>query len=85
MSENFFGLSCWVVIFFVHASSYKTRKMFLGNDFFGDNCLIVSVVSVGDSLSIYGFQKLCIEAVTNMGNNCSFWAFCNTLIRHSDT
>lgn len=59
--------------------------MCLGNYFFGDNCLIVSVVSVGDSLSTYSFQKLHDEAVMNMFNNCYFWAFCNALIRQSDT
>lgn len=59
--------------------------MNLGNYFFGDDCLIVSVVSVSDSLSIYGFQKLHIEVVMNMFNNCYFWAFCNVLIRQSST
>lgn len=59
--------------------------MNLGNDFFGDNCLIVSVVSVGGSLSMYSFQKLHIEAVINTFNNCYFWAFCNALIRQSYT
>lgn len=59
----------------VHLLIKHTRKMCLGNDFFGDNCSVVSVVSVGDSPSIYSFQKLHIEAVMNMVNNCYFWAF----------
>lgn len=47
--------------------------------------LIVPVVFVGDRLSIYGFQKLYIEAVIIMFINCYFWAFCNALIRQNYT
>lgn len=52
-----------------------TRKVCLGNYFCGDNSLIVSVVFAGDSLSVYGLQKLHSEEVMKL----LFLPFCNAL------
>lgn len=46
----------------MHLHRKHNRKVCLGNDFFGDNCLIISVVSLGNSLSIRCIQKLHIQA-----------------------
>lgn len=62
----------------VHTYTH-TKKVCIWNYFCGDNFLIVSVAFVGDNLSLYGFQKLHIEAVITTFINCYFWDFCNAL------